>query len=1389
MITIRKISFIFILFSFSIQSMSVCEPGKIARIIEDNDLIKMKHILAHLLARSQAQSLSELCIFQTRHLSMVKMFEEYIETPLEMLSNKDGENLLTHAIKQQYPYNLIRYYRSKGLHEPADRSKITRIIKANDLATMQQILESLPKHRAQSLSKLYIFLTETVEMAQLFESYLGIIPLEMLENKNGHTLLDNAITQGYPDKLIKHYKLKGIPTHVLGRALKKMLTERELFDEIIASNNLIEMDNFLATLSRNVTQQLISSYIFRTKHLLMVQLLAKHLETPLELLVNTRGENLLVNAIRQNYSNDLIEYYRSIGLVEPFEHDKIAIIIENNNHIAMRDILANLPQYRAQSLSKLYIFQAATVSMAQLFEGYLGIIPLEILQNNDGDNLLVHAIKRRYSDDLIEHYKAKGLSVPSSSLLSASKMFFSWQELDDMDEIVERNDHVAMRNYLTPFSEEIDCYMHISPGRLFPPVSESAVRQLSGLYIFRAKTLEMAQLFESYLLADAIKTLNNEDGDNLLVNAVKNKHSIELIEYYKSKGLIISRALPWDTEWLFEATNSKDIEYYRQFHTDLLAPIVKEDLGIRRMHIPKEVILRHWNVRNDAASHLLDKIREHCLGWDGLNLLQHAIINSYPVELIAYYLELGLMSYDLHPLSSSHLSPLALLFSSKKNAKEKKEYIKVFLDAKVPLSHFIECIDCGFGVKADLMLIRDVLPEKTDCLIDIIIKEHLPAIDEVPSTEKKVAPESPHTDDENDRRYFEYFRDHLFDSMANPSNSKKFTMSCTLLKRSFCFPYQTPIDRETRHNLHLMIGDHDCLGKCLANKLNATHMTAGRINLCAQLIAPLVSPEELEKRQNTLEKLRKAPQKGALLLILKELAENEGPFISFTNERDQLYNRLKQARSESMLPDFWIPQLKKLKKRWNESETGLFVDELKQYIIVPLLPYVIKIVALSMTLYGYVAAGGITATSLLYDLFTYIKEETGLSVAKSNEGNWICELESKSKFLKFIYNTGMDIRNVFKDVDSSKKLIRLHIIEQIKTRVFELVIYQQLLIYAAKFVRNLKQVETSLAKFEDKTLLSIADTLHATFKDEDACELADMFNTETFKETAYLSHWGRVKKAYMLMHEKIDKFSNAYAAIGMLDFLMGSVNLLDRSPQQYSLPQYIKPGINGPLLFATNYWNPMLPFDENVANSVNFGRLGEEQFPRSIIVTGLSGKGKSFSTVEALIRLALIAQALGIAPVQELKFTPFVNFLAHMVYGSNLALNLSYGQSIRARAKAILSIINQAKLHDFTIASLDEPWTGGDHPDICTDAAEVMICDIGLNKQTISISTTHHKDITSLEERHPEDFANYTVDRFNVIKGIGDCDNPDKLKPYEDIAAGFAARMAAVRARKEANRK
>ena len=269
----------------------------------------------------------------------------------------------------------------------------------------------------------------------------------------------------------------------------------------------------------------------------------------------------------------------------------------------------------------------------------------------------------------------------------------------------------------------------------------------------------------------------------------------------------------------------------------------------------------------------------------------------------------------------------------------------------------------------------------------------------------------------------------------------------------------------------------------------------------------------------------------------------------------------------------------------------------------------------------------------------------------------------------------------------------------------------------------------------EQTIAGIAQSSH------DAKKLLDLLGTSTFRGSAsQLSYNGRVIAAYQLMIEQRDQFVVLMHALGEIDAQMSVARLYKEFADErvhFCFPTYNTADAK-PSLTLQQAWNPVLSRTKAVANNAQLG--GDAT--RNIIITGPNAGGKS-TYMKSVVLCAICAQSIGIAPAQQMTFTPFGKIRTYLNITDDLAAGHSHFKAGVIRARELLETVQALKDGELCLTVVDEVFNGTTFTE-GQAAAYSFLKLIGSFGANVMITSTHFPAICDMAESMGS-FTNFRV--------------------------------------------
>ncbi len=243
-------------------------------------------------------------------------------------------------------------------------------------------------------------------------------------------------------------------------------------------------------------------------------------------------------------------------------------------------------------------------------------------------------------------------------------------------------------------------------------------------------------------------------------------------------------------------------------------------------------------------------------------------------------------------------------------------------------------------------------------------------------------------------------------------------------------------------------------------------------------------------------------------------------------------------------------------------------------------------------------------------------------------------------------------------------------------------------------------------------------------------ELWTLLDSNTFKgEPSTIANYGKILRAYRLMHEHMQDLEPLLCALGELDVSLSCARLYKEFEHQrvrYSFAQY-RVDSDEPLIILTDLWSPFIKPSFVVPNSIE---LGITKGGRNLIITGPNEGGKS-TFVKSIAIALILAQSIGIVPATEAALTPFSYIATYLNITDDNGKSLFEAQV--QRTKHILDHIDAMATNRYSFVLIDELFNGTEAG--IGQAASCSIADyLSKNPQVISVFPTHFQQLTTLEE-------------------------------------------------------
>jgi hypothetical protein len=317
--------------------------------------------------------------------------------------------------------------------------------------------------------------------------------------------------------------------------------------------------------------------------------------------------------------------------------------------------------------------------------------------------------------------------------------------------------------------------------------------------------------------------------------------------------------------------------------------------------------------------------------------------------------------------------------------------------------------------------------------------------------------------------------------------------------------------------------------------------------------------------------------------------------------------------------------------------------------------------------------------------------------------------------------------------------LKQDIANHLQTRMIAVASYINALKALGEIVKN----NPVLANLPDMQALAALSSPHSTLS-RNCKKLLELLDHTTFAgDASVFSLTGRVLAAHRLMQKVKEELVPACAAAGRIDAYLSVAKLYQKfqdTPAKFCFVDFKK--AEKPMVYAVKFWNPFINAYEVVTNSIELGVNN----PNNIILTGPNTGGKSTVT-KGLEICIFLAQTVGIAPAEELLFTPFANLNCYLNITDDLTAGTSLFKAEVLRAKALINAVRSLALSEFSFTIIDEVFSGTS-PKEGEEAALKFAQELGVMEKSLCTIATHFPRLT--EELSADYFKNYKV---TVYKG------------------------------------
>ncbi len=600
-----------------------------------------------------------------------------------------------------------------------------------------------------------------------------------------------------------------------------------------------------------------------------------------------------------------------------------------------------------------------------------------------------------------------------------------------------------------------------------------------------------------------------------------------------------------------------------------------------------------------------------------------------------------------------------------------------------------------------------------------------------------------HLNIRGDKKFFEIL-DTTLKSHINPFPDEKRRLVFdifSMYEELYNIQNSTTLDTTSWQDLEILCGPKEHLASYLAKKIDRTYTEMGRVGFYKKIVTPVSSKDELLKIQIIVRELTENETLfESISKELQELAETEGCLLSFWKE-DIFENLLKQNT-------FKIPYCKKLSTAANKN-TALVE------------------IAATGELIGKIGNGMMLITGTLMLPILGVSRITNHPIA--NKIKNFDEEHGFSKALGFGSLTAFilaQIANNYKNAytESASNIIGapmsgmnvLYLPDSLRGFISMKHAIQVKLMYLSRYINSLKKL-SMLA--EENPVLNLhfpeLKNLNAKIEqlkenDEDIKHFLEILETKTFKgEPNFFSWYGRMYVAYQLFSSKKELFLPLIMTGAQLDIYLSSSRLIKEFKDNnvtFCFPEYLNSPF--PSIEIDNFWNPAIDHNRAIPNSLT---MGDYNLPHNVMVTGPNAGGKS-TTMKGVVMNIILAQSLGIAPSERMRFTPFSTIMTYMNIPDDIVSGKSHFRAEASRAYNLLKASQSSKKDHFTFIILDEVFNGTTFHE--AQAATFALLDsIIENTYTTCIAVTHLPHIPTAAEKSGK-FGIYKVTSSITTEGL-----------------------------------
>lgn len=280
----------------------------------------------------------------------------------------------------------------------------------------------------------------------------------------------------------------------------------------------------------------------------------------------------------------------------------------------------------------------------------------------------------------------------------------------------------------------------------------------------------------------------------------------------------------------------------------------------------------------------------------------------------------------------------------------------------------------------------------------------------------------------------------------------------------------------------------------------------------------------------------------------------------------------------------------------------------------------------------------------------------------------------------------------------------------------------------------------------------------------------NLLQSKTFTGApSVFSRIGTILATYKLLQDIGHELLPALNAIGEIDAYLSCAQLMQNHAHKdlrYSFANYVTEK-ETPFFSANNLWHPLSAAQTIQANSIDLGSIDT---PRNIIITGPNASGKS-TNLKAITLCAYLAQTITIVPAQEHNQTIFKEIYSSMIVTDKMAENMSLFVAELHNAEQLLNRVENLKENEYMLIALDELFKST-RPAKGQIVAYELLKNLYQSPNVVTLTSTHFENLTTLADVSDNNCANYTLDNFKLIPGIGECD-----KTFDIVRAQFRGKL------------